>query len=272
NTNAATAQRAIGIASTLAAGLKYSFGTMCKPLHAGWANRTGLMAARYAVRGMTAREDMLDAPFGFAHVLSRDYQVDRAYARPRAGWHIRDNLFKYNACCYNTHASIAAAREIARLGQLTPDGIGNVVVQVNRVLDTVCNIQQPKTGLETKFSLRHTIALALCGMDTANIETFSDANAVRPDLIALREKVSVEWIEDHDMFARVIVERQDGERFEATGDTSVPNDDLDDQELRLSEKFAALVTPIWGTDSTNGLIAAVSQIETLHCVEALLAP
>jgi len=269
--DAETAQRALGIASTLAAGLKYSFGTMCKPLHAGWANRTGLMAARYAMRGMSARVDMLDAPYGFAHVMSQDHQVDRAYAPPRRGWHVLDNLFKYHACCYNTHASIAAALEIAARSKCAADTIKHVTVQVNPVLDTVCNIQQPQTGLETKFSLRHAVALALCGFDTASIETFSDANAVRPDLTAMREKVSVEWIDEQDMFARVIVERHDGERFEATGDTSIPNDDLDQQELKLTAKFAALVNPILGTDRADQLIAAVSQLETLDDIKPLLA-
>ncbi len=269
--DAATARRALGIAGTLAAGLKHSFGTMCKPLHAGWANRTGLMAARYAIRGMTAREDMLDAPFGFAQVLSRDHQVDRAYARPRAGWHILDNLFKYNACCYNTHASIAAARDIVVQSDCTPDAIKHVTVQVNPVLDTVCNIQRPQTGLETKFSLRHTVAMAFSGIDTASIESFSDAAAVRADLTAMREKVSVEWIEDHDMFARVIMERHDGARFEATGDTSVPNDDLDQQERKLTEKFAALVNPILGVERKDQIIAAVGQFESLDDIKPLLA-
>ncbi|MEJ2410789.1 MAG: MmgE/PrpD family protein [Novosphingobium sp.] len=269
--DAATAQRALGIAATLAAGLKYSFGTMCKPLHAGWANRTGLMAARYALRGMSAREDMLDAPNGFAQVMSRDHHVDRAYARPRAGSYILDNLFKYHACCYNTHASIAAAREVVAQSRCTADAIRRVTVQVNPVLDTVCNIQQPQTGLETKFSLRHTVALAFCGVDTASIETFSDANAVRPDLTAMRDKVSVEWIEEHDMFARVIMESHDGERLAATGDTSVPSDDLDGQERKLTAKFAALVNPVLGVERTDQIISAVSRFESLDDIRPLLS-
>ena len=108
-------------------------------------------------------------------------------------------------------------------------------------------------------------------MDTASIATFSDANAVRPDLIAMREKVSVEWIDEQDMFARVIMERQDGERFEATGDTSIPNDDLDQQEQKLNAKFAVLVNPILGVERTDQLITAISQIETLNDIKPLLA-
>ncbi|WP_144095925.1 MmgE/PrpD family protein [Croceicoccus sediminis] len=267
----ATTQRAIGIAGTLAAGLKHSFGTMCKPLHAGWANRTGLMAARYAMQGMSAREDMLDAAGGFAHVLSRDHNVEGARAEPPGGWHILSNLFKYHAACYNTHAAIDAAREIACQPDFGPDAISSVTVRVNPVLDTVCNIRQPSTGLETKFSLTHTVALALCGIDTASIATFSDANAVRPDLVAMRDRVSVEWIDAPDTFARVIVKRRDGERFEATGDSSVASADLDEQEERLAAKFTALVGPILGNERTDRLIDTVSRFELLDDIAPLLA-
>jgi 2-methylcitrate dehydratase PrpD len=269
--DAATVQRALGIAGTLAAGLKHSFGTMCKPLHAGWANRTGLMAARYAMRGMSAPGDMLDAPNGFAHVMSRDHHVDRAYAQPRGGWHILNNLFKYHAACYNTHAAIDAAREIVASSSGSAETIKHVTVQVSPVLDTVCNIQRPLSGLETKFSLRHTVALAFCGIDTSSIAIFSDDNAVRSDVTAMRDKVSVEWIEAEDTFARVVMERHDGERFESTGDSSIPNVDLDQQELKLTAKFAALVNPILGVERMDQLIASVSQFESLDDIKPLLA-
>lgn len=268
--DAETVQRALGIAGTLAAGLKHSFGTMSKPLHAGWANRTGLMAARYARRGLTSREDMLDAEYGFARTMSRDHHLDRAYARPHGGWHILNNLFKYHACCYNTHAPIEAAREIMAKSGIVADAIKQVTIQVNLVLDTICNIQDPQSGLEIKFSLRHTVAMALCGVDTADIASFSDANALRPDLVAMRRRVAVEWIEAEDTFARVVIEYDDGARLEATADSSIPSANLDQQEAKLTAKFAALVNPILGVGRANQVIATISEFESLQDVNALL--
>ncbi len=53
----------------------------------------------------------------------------------------------------------------------------------------VCNIPEPKTGLEIKFSIRHLAGMALDGIDTAALETYSEANAANPRYIAARERI-----------------------------------------------------------------------------------
>ena len=71
---------ALGIAGTQAAGLKSMFGTMCKPLHAGKAAYHGLLAARLAQRGFTARADVVECAQGFARTHSPDFNPERALA------------------------------------------------------------------------------------------------------------------------------------------------------------------------------------------------
>jgi 2-methylcitrate dehydratase PrpD len=51
---------ALGIAASLACGLKENIGSMVKPLHAGMAARNGLTAARLAHAGFTASEQSID--------------------------------------------------------------------------------------------------------------------------------------------------------------------------------------------------------------------
>ena len=58
----------------------------------------------------------------------------------------------------------------------------------------VCNIQAPATGLECKFSLRMTTALALSGEDTFNEGLFTDATARRSDLVGVARARSA-WME-----------------------------------------------------------------------------
>ncbi len=55
---------AFGLAGTQAAGLKSVFGTMAKPLHAGKAAQSGLLAARLAGRGFTSDTDILGSAQG----------------------------------------------------------------------------------------------------------------------------------------------------------------------------------------------------------------
>ena len=179
---------ALGIAATQAAGLKSMFGTMCKPLHAGKAALNGLLAARLASRGFSSRDDALECIQGFADTQARGFKTLPIRPDPGAPYAIEANLFKYHAACYLTHSPIEAARALRLEHHLAPDTISRIKLCVRPGHLKVCNIPAPQTGLEIKFSLRHTVALALSGEDTASLETYSDAIAQRPDLITLREK------------------------------------------------------------------------------------
>ena len=55
----------------------------------------------------------------------------------------------------------------------------------------ICNIAEPATGLEGKFSLRATAAMALLGDDTADMAAFNDARMRDRDLVAMRDRVVV---------------------------------------------------------------------------------
>jgi len=73
-------QAALGIAASLASGLRQNFGTMTKPLHAGWAARNGVVAASLAQRAFTADAQALDGPNGFLRAASGGADVDPAKA------------------------------------------------------------------------------------------------------------------------------------------------------------------------------------------------
>lgn len=253
--DAATVATALGIAGTQAAGLKSLFGTMCKPLHAGKACANGLLAARLAQRGFTARADVLECAQGFAAALSDDFHPEAALADPPGGWHLRNNLFKYHAACYGTHAAIEAARHLRSAHGLHDAAIGRVTVRVDPASDKVCNIGDPRTGLESKFSLRHTVAMALAGVDTGALESYSDANAVAPRLAALREKIRVELAGASGFSiteSEVEVETSDGMRHVQRHDAGVPAADLVEQGRRLEAKFTSLAAPVLGTARAPG--------------------
>ncbi|HWF00801.1 MAG TPA: MmgE/PrpD family protein, partial [Caulobacteraceae bacterium] len=182
---------AFGLAGTQAAGLKSCFGTMSKPLHPGKAAQNGLLAARLAARGFTSDTDILASEQGFVATQSTTADPGAALAERSAPW-VVDALFKYHAACYLTHDSIEAANQLRADEGVAPEAIETVTVKVPAGHLGVCNIQAPATGLECKFSLRMTTALALSGEDTFQEGLFSDATARRPDLVSLREKVSID--------------------------------------------------------------------------------
>lgn len=234
-------RHAMGIAGTQAAGLKAVFGTMCKPLHARNAATIGVLAADRAARGFTSNQDILEAPWGFGATQSDRTDTEAGLSRPEGGFDIPDTLFKYHAACYLTHATIEACLALRKTHALHTDDIKRVIVGVDPGHLSACGILQPTTGLQSKFSLVHTAALALSGEDSADDKTFSDAHAVRPDLVALRERITVVTRKTSSfLMSDVTIELAGGATIRAEADTSRPETDLDLQWRRLIEKFGAM--------------------------------
>jgi len=262
--------RAMGIAGTQAAGLKSQFGTMCKPLHAGKAAGNGLLAARLAKRGFTSRPDILEVAQGFADTQSDDFNVEEAMQTPKRGLHVRENLFKYHAACYLTHSTIEILSDLRDEAQLTPDQIETVELSVDTRHLAVCNIQEPNTGLESKFSLRQTAAFALAGIDTASIENYSDANAQAPQLIDLRRRVNVTPDGGPATLATAVIHLHDGQTLERSFDVGIPAEDVAAQGLKIDAKFRSLTTPLLGEAKAETLLADLHNLENLDSAGQLL--
>ncbi len=262
---------AIGIAATQAAGLKSMFGTMCKPLHAGAAAANGLRAARLAARGFTSRTDALECAQGFARTHSPDFNEDGALVEPSSGFYIRRNLFKYHAACYLTHAPIEAARSLREQHRLTPERIESARLTLNEACDRVCNIPAPTTGLQSKFSLRQTVAMALSGVETGALASYSEAGATDPRLIAMRERVEIDFVPrgPHTQ-AELQLTLTDGTVLTARHDLGVPASDVAEQGRRIEAKFAALAEPVIGARAGE-LAGLVARLDTQASIGPMMA-
>ena len=266
--------RAIGIAATQASGLKSQFGTQCKAFHAGVAAQNGLRAALLAARGMESRTDMLERRGGFAATLSPNFSPETALADPQR-YFIRENLFKYHAACYGTHSAVESIRKLRASHGLGPDAVRHAVVRVAQSADAMCNIQNARTGLEAKFSLRFMAAAALRGLDTAGLDTYSETVCADAAQVAMRDKITVElasagWPQ-HTLKAEVMVETNDGRRLEAAYDASIPESDLALQGARLDAKFDALAGSVLGTARTGTLKALLGRLESVTARELMAA-
>jgi 2-methylcitrate dehydratase PrpD len=262
---------ALGIAGTQASGLKSMFGTMCKPLHAGKAAQNGMFAARLAQRGFTSRGDVVECAQGFARTHSPDFDAGAALAQPVSGFHIRNNLFKYHAACYMTHAPIEAARKLRERHALIPEQIARITLRLDESCDRVCNIPAPRTGLEAKFSLRLSTAMALAGLDTGALASYSEATAADPALITLRDKVQCEFQTDWpNTKAALEIGLTDGRTFTAFHDSGIPANDIDEQGRRLEEKFMSLAAPVIGKANAADLVGTVRSLGSTDDLHAVL--
>ncbi|MCZ6656252.1 MAG: MmgE/PrpD family protein [Gammaproteobacteria bacterium] len=261
--DAETTARALGIAGTQAAGLKSQFGTMCKPLHAGHAAATGLQAANLAARGFTSRSDILETEQGFMATQSESADLARFDSALAKQAFTQDICFKYHAACYLTHSSIEATNNLCSKNAFDPNDIVAVDIEVDEGHLRVCNIQEPQTGLEAKFSLRFTAAMALAGIDTSSIEIYTDELTRDPTLVGFRDKVTVSAHEARNPDSIVTIRTKDGADHVDAFNVAIPMTDLDAQWQKLETKFHALVDPRLGTRQAQAIVAACHALEDM---------
>lgn len=270
-------QHAFGIAATQAAGLRVSFGTMCKPLHAGHAASQGLTAAALAREGFTSRSDALECADGFAAMLGGEDSLlkmaaalDSHGALDRDHFHTGVIMFKFHASCYGTHAPIESALRLKQ--QLNGRLPENLDVSVEPQYMSVCNIAVPSTPLEAKFSIRHAVALALLGYDLADGESFSAATRNDPKVIDLRERIRVAGDAGIKRAnARIDARLGDGSTLSASGDASRAETDLAHQGRRVEAKFAICAREGINETSIARTVEMCRELERVGDVTTLLA-
>jgi 2-methylcitrate dehydratase PrpD len=248
------------------------FGTMCKPLHAGKAALNGLTAAVFAGRGFTAHPAVLDVAQGFAATQTTSADPARALEKDADGFDLPDVLFKFHAACYLTHSSIEGLLQLREEHDFGPDDVASVELRVPVGHLSVCNIPAPTTPLEGKFSLRFTSALALARGDLSE-RAFTPEALAAPDLVALRDRVSVVPEEDRTHVTEVVVRLADGRALTSAVDVfqATPEDQLDREWARLHTKFLSLAGPVLGEDGAAALVQAVLDLPGAASVRPLVS-
>jgi 2-methylcitrate dehydratase PrpD len=246
---------AIGIAATQSAGLKAMFGSMAKPLHAGLASQAGLRASLLAQKGLISRTDVLECAQGFAEVHGSDFDVEKAITAPPGGFHLLRNLFKFHAACYSTHSTIDAVIALCRENGLSPDSISSIDVIAGHGC-SICNIQNPTTGLEAKFSLRAAAAFALLGLDTADIDAWERVK--EPEIVRILNGVKVELVPGMGLSDSIVtLHGSDGRRYSLTYDCGEPMADKVAQSERVFAKFRAIASNSLGDTRCSKIMTAL---------------
>ena len=257
-------RHALGIAATRASGLKSQFGTMGKPFHAGMAAANGVEAATLASFGFISRPDGIECEQGFAETHAGSGGQDgQIFANLGRIFWFENVRYKHHACCHGTHAVLEALALIRDQPGFDASTVRGVTIQVNPRWLRVCDIAEPKTGLEAKFSYRLTAAMALAGVDTAALASFDDAICQRPDLVRLRDIVTVVGEEAiTDTAATVEVQFASGARLSG-------GFDLDDatplavQQEKIRAKAASLI----GAPAADALWQVISELENRTVAE-----
>jgi 2-methylcitrate dehydratase PrpD len=218
-----------------------------------------LVSAQWAARGLTAQRDPLGHPAGL-RALSDSFDPDAALDTASA--HILNVRFKRHAACAGTHPTIEAILALVRDHDLRPDQVARATIRVDRRLDSVCNQQDVRSGLQAKFSLRMVAAMALSGIDTAAPASFSDMCVADPAIRTMFARMTVELGEDpRTSFSQVSLVLTDGRNLQAECDLTQSDTRAEMQAVR--PKFSALVAPALGNDGAARLASAINQLDPL---------
>jgi aconitate decarboxylase len=181
---------AIGIAASRAGSLLANAGTMTKSSHCGHASALGLESALLAERGFTANADVFEAPQGYAPAFYDDrFKSEMMLGFGRAPLRIvaPGYAIKLFPSQFGTHFAITAALELRR--QIPAPAAMRRVVLTAPVMAYV-DRPRPKTGLDGKFSLQYTAAVALLD-GKVSIGSFTDARLAERDMQELLGKFEV---------------------------------------------------------------------------------
>src|SRR5258708_5226716 len=181
---------ALGIAASEAAGLRQNFGTMTKPLHAGRAAESGVVAADLARLGWTASDRILEAPNGFFHPAGGGYDAGAMkLGRPWTFMSPGVSIKPYPSGSL-THPAMTALLGLIREHAIRAEDVERVEVGTNRNMPNALIHHKPTDELQAKFSMEFCMA-ALLLYGKAGLREFSSDVVRRGEGESLIARVKV---------------------------------------------------------------------------------
>ena len=276
-------RHALGLAVSMAGGVRQNFGSMTKPFHVGRAAQSAVLAAELALRGFPASQTAIEGECGYWDVFGGPLNQDGDTLAKSLGdpFEVLTPGVKYKAwpCCASTFGAIDAALQVA--AGLGEESIAGVMVDVPYTAPLLLIHHRPTEPLAAKFSLEYCVAAALLD-GRVTLSHFTDEAVRRPALQSLLRRVEYRvpddwqkgagpWKQGH---GRVQVQLKDGSVRQ--GVTTAPKGDaanpMSDEELET--KFlecAGLVLGEAGAKDVLGLIRSFERLDDVRRLAERLA-
>jgi len=266
---------AFGIAGSRAGSISINTGTMTKSSHSGHAARMGVECAVLAQMGFTGSADVF-GPKGFfdtflfgkaePQLLIENFGAPFRMVDPGVG-------FKKHPSNYFTHRPIDAALALRETHGIKPDQIAKVEVMFPRF--EYVNRPQPQTGLDGKFSIQYTTALALLDGEIT-VDSFNNERRFAPDVVALLPKVTLRFDDnipnDFDrMHVDMTITLNDGRVLnrrvdKLSGWIGLPLT----REQRL-KKFHSCARRVLTSETAERIVGCVEALEQQPAIDSLMA-
>ncbi|HEY3953054.1 MAG TPA: MmgE/PrpD family protein [Streptosporangiaceae bacterium] len=280
--DAGATAHALGIAASMAAGLRQNFGRDTKPLHAGRAAQNGVTAAMLAARGFTADPDILEAPFGFLSVYSGPDKnhADRLTPQENGEFEVAAPGFqtKIYPSCASTHTALDAMLSLIAEHGIDAGKVAEIDVAVVHLTPKILIHTDPAEGLQGKFSMQYCMARALTSR-FLGVGHFTDEAVRDPGIRRLMGLVRMHvdagldaaWSADRPRPVIITVTMDDGTVLRRRVDIPTGLPEKPATAAQVEAKYRDLAVPVLGGDGADRVIGLARELRDLPDVSVLMS-
>ncbi|NNU80159.1 MmgE/PrpD family protein [Halovulum dunhuangense] len=270
--------RALGMAASMASGIRAGFGTMTKPMHVGRAAENGVTAALLARGGFTANTEALDGKWGYlavAGIGGEPALVRERFGAPLSMVSPGVSIKPYPSGVL-THPSMDALLFLMRDEGLTAADVAGVTLRAGKNVLGPIRYRIAKTELEGKFSFAFLLSAIILRGRCGKAE-FTDEFVASEECQAMQHKVETlfdQQIEDmgwERIRSKVVVETKDGRVLERWADENYrgsPHNPLSDTEVE--GKFRDCAAGLIDEATTRAVLDAAWGMRDLDDVSVIL--
>ncbi|MGZ8531904.1 MAG: MmgE/PrpD family protein [Candidatus Binatia bacterium] len=266
----------LGIAASMASGLRENFGTMTKPLHAGRAAENGVSAALLARDGFTAAANILEARRGFFNAMAGGCDESKITGRLGSPFFMKEpgiSIKPYPSGSLS-HPAQDLILDLVKQHDLSAGDIDHVEVGTNSNVPNALIYPMPKTALEGKFSIPFCMAIAILERK-AGIAQFQDRKVRDKKVVELMKRVTLcvddelEKLGYDQVRSRIRIRLNDGRVIEGRYDVARGHPEKPMSWAELSNKFRDCARLVLADRDTESAIQLVARIEKLTSLSPL---
>lgn len=271
---------AMGIASTMSAGVGANHGTMSKPLNMSRAAENGVTAAMFAAHGMTGPNNALEAGRGFFEAFGGGYDAEKIIGRMGNPWAIvypGTSIKPYPSGVVG-HPGMDTMKKLVETHDIKPEDVESIEVRTgaNVITPGPLRIPHANTELEAKFCVAFQMA-AIVLRRKAGLSEFSDAFVQSQDCQDMQKKVTA-VLDDEivamgkgRIVARITLKTKDGRTYFEESDPYYrggPKNPLTWEEV--SEKFRDAAQGVLSEEKMDAFLALANDFQALSDLGEIL--
>jgi 2-methylcitrate dehydratase PrpD len=265
--------RALGLAASMASGLRENFGTMTKPLHAGRAAENGVTAAQLAEKGFTSATNILEAKRGFFNAMAGGCDEAKITGRLGRPYFMQEpgiSIKPYPSGSLS-HPAQDLILDLVKAHTLHAQEIEAIEVGTNSNVPNALIYPMPKTALEGKFSVPFGMAIAVLERK-AGIAQFTDRKVRDPKIVELMKRVTLyidqelEALGYDQVRSRVRIKLKDGRILEGRADVAKGHPLKPMSWAEIGEKFRDCAQLVLSHKDTEDAIELVANLDRMRSI------